>query len=203
MTKKGKHICCKSPNQCPANRAKNSLGMKSAYKEGKKDVVSNNLNLESMRVKSIQINKEKAKIRFETSESNHLSNHAIKRILNDHYNRGHCCEECGIREWNGKPLSFELDHIDGDNFNNSINNLRFLCPNCHSQTITFRGRNVNTGKKKVSDEDLLAALRQTSNTRQALISVRLSPRGANYVRAAKLLNEMVLQVGFEPTLNEA
>lgn len=202
-TKQGKHICSKSPNQCPINRARNSSGVKTAYKEGKKDVRNNNLNLESMREKSIKVKKEKARERFELGRSNNLSNHAIKRIMKDHYERGDCCEQCGINEWNGKQLSFELDHIDGDNYNNSLDNLRFLCPNCHSQTDTFRGRNVNTGKKRVSDEDLLNALKQTSNIRQALISVKLSPRGANYVRATKLLNKMVLQEGFEPTLIRA
>ena len=53
------------------------------------------------------------------------------------------CESCGIGEnWNGKDLVLELDHIDGNNTNNSLENLRILCPNCHSQTPTFRGRNI-------------------------------------------------------------
>ena len=199
-TKQGKHICCKSPNQCPINRARNSSGMKAAWKKEDYKKGCHNTNMESMRIKSIESKKEKAKIRFESGQSNHMANSAIKRIMKDHYNRGDCCEQCGINEWNGKHLSFELDHIDGNNYNNSLDNLRFLCPNCHSQTDTFRGRNVNTGKKRVSDEDLMNALRQTSNIRQALISVNLSPRGANYVRATKLLNKMVAAVGFEPTL---
>jgi Zn finger protein HypA/HybF involved in hydrogenase expression len=50
--------------------------------------------------------------------------------------------ECGnIGEWLGKPLVLQLDHIDGDNSNDEINNLRFICPNCHTQTHTFAGRN--------------------------------------------------------------
>ncbi len=53
------------------------------------------------------------------------------------------CRECGIEEtWNGKPLTLELDHINGDNCNNLLSNLRFLCPNCHSQSDTFRGRKL-------------------------------------------------------------
>lgn len=47
------------------------------------------------------------------------------------------CEECGIgEEWNGKMLTLQLDHVDGDHKNNLLGNLRILCPNCHSQTIT-------------------------------------------------------------------
>ena len=52
------------------------------------------------------------------------------------------CEVCNVTEWNGKQLSFELDHIDGDRCNHLLDNLRIICPNCHSQTNTYRGKNV-------------------------------------------------------------
>ena len=45
-------------------------------------------------------------------------------------------------EWNGKPLVLQIDHIDGDGLNNLKENLRFLCPNCHSQTDTFGAKNI-------------------------------------------------------------
>jgi len=51
------------------------------------------------------------------------------------------CSECGIKEWNQKPISLQLDHIDGNNHNHKLKNLRLLCPNCHSQTETFCGKN--------------------------------------------------------------
>ena len=55
------------------------------------------------------------------------------------------CEECGIEDkWNGKDIVLELDHINGDKYDNRLENLRILCPNCHSQTETFRGRNRKT-----------------------------------------------------------
>lgn len=51
------------------------------------------------------------------------------------------CAECGLApEWRGKKLVFPVDHIDGDWGNNELENLRLLCPNCHSQTATFSGR---------------------------------------------------------------
>jgi hypothetical protein len=52
------------------------------------------------------------------------------------------CEGCGLGPmWNGKKLTLQLDHVDGDNSNNARINLRLLCPNCHTQTPTFsRGK---------------------------------------------------------------
>ena len=51
------------------------------------------------------------------------------------------CKLCGLNNsWNGKELTLELDHINGDRYDNRIENLRWLCPNCHSQTETFCGK---------------------------------------------------------------
>lgn len=50
------------------------------------------------------------------------------------------CECCGITEWNGKQINFELHHIDGNSSNNLLSNLQILCPNCHSQTDNFRSK---------------------------------------------------------------
>ena len=50
-------------------------------------------------------------------------------------------------EWNGKPLVFDMDHIDGNSDNNLRENVRAVCPNCHSQTPTFKAKNVRNGIK--------------------------------------------------------
>jgi hypothetical protein len=51
------------------------------------------------------------------------------------------CSICSISEWNSKKLTLQIDHVDGDWRNNEICNLRFLCPNCHTQTETW-GRSM-------------------------------------------------------------
>jgi 5-methylcytosine-specific restriction endonuclease McrA len=52
------------------------------------------------------------------------------------------CEMCLRDHWNGKPIPIELDHLNGRRDDNRLQNLRILCPNCHAQTPTYRGRNI-------------------------------------------------------------
>ena len=66
----------------------------------------------------------------------------IKRPVKEYLATLHTgCWECGISSWNDKELVLELDHINGVNTDHREENLRLLCPNCHSQTPTFKGRN--------------------------------------------------------------
>lgn len=52
------------------------------------------------------------------------------------------CVKCGCDgNWQNGQIALELDHIDGNNTNNEVSNLRYLCPNCHALTETYRGRN--------------------------------------------------------------
>lgn len=52
------------------------------------------------------------------------------------------CECCGLSTWQNQPITMQLDHINGDSYDHRLENLRMLCPNCHSQTTTFCGRNI-------------------------------------------------------------
>lgn len=63
--------------------------------------------------------------------------HLKKNLIKE---KGYKCEICNLDSWLNKHLVLELDHIDGNNKNNSFSNIRLLCPNCHSQTPTWRNR---------------------------------------------------------------
>lgn len=65
---------------------------------------------------------------------------------------GYACECCGISEWNGKEITLQVDHINGLANDNSIENLRLICPNCHSQSDTFSGRNKGQGRAALGME---------------------------------------------------
>lgn len=88
-------------------------------------------------------------------ENTSHSGYAIKRRLFKY--RQKSCEFCGLNNWLDQDLSLEVDHIDGDKFNNKLSNLRILCPNCHAQTDTYRGRSkrkYGSVAKLVSASDL-------------------------------------------------
>ena len=76
---------------------------------------------------------------------NALSRHLKKYVLLKYNNS---CAQCGINSWNNKPIVLEVEHIDGNGNNNVENNLTLLCPNCHSQTATYKGANRGKGRKQ-------------------------------------------------------
>lgn len=52
------------------------------------------------------------------------------------------CEVCGLTHWNNLPIPIELHHKDGNRNNHKLDNLMFICPNCHAQTSTYRSKNI-------------------------------------------------------------
>jgi hypothetical protein len=53
------------------------------------------------------------------------------------------CYNCNNTIWQNQPIPIELEHIDGNHANNNLDNLTLLCPNCHAQTPTYRGKNIS------------------------------------------------------------
>lgn len=82
------------------------------------------------------------KRRFYAGETTH-SDTARKILIEDY---GHQCSRCGLSQWEGEKIPLEIDHIDGNASNNTINNFRLLCCNCHALTPTHRGFNRGNGR---------------------------------------------------------
>ena len=75
-------------------------------------------------------------------DSNYANTSYLKKRILDERLLEYKCQECGNNGvWNNKKLKLHLDHINGINNDHRIENLRFLCPNCHSQTPTYSGKN--------------------------------------------------------------
>lgn len=106
-----------------------------------------------------------------------------KRLIQE---RGHQCEQCKNINWLDKPIPLQLHHIDGNHYNNNLNNLQLLCPNCHALTDTYCGKNRR--KYNISDEDFLIALNNTASINAACKALGIPANESNYRRARQLLH---------------
>ena len=122
--KNGKFCCSIFFNSCPSYRERMTKRIKESWKPRNIDY--------SKVVRSRRLSDELkwANVLFDDLPMTRKR----KQILTEQNNR--CL--CGINTWNDKPLPLELDHVDGNHDNRSRDNLRFLCPNCHAQTPTWR-----------------------------------------------------------------
>lgn len=108
-----------------------------------------------------------------------------------YYEQDGCCNRCKLNKWLNSDIPLELEHKDGNHFNNKRDNLELLCPNCHALTDTWRGRNKTKQMiHKISDEKLFEILLINNwNMRQSLIQVGLAAKGGNYNRCHRLKRE--------------
>lgn len=75
------------------------------------------------------------------------SDNLKKRLINENL-KEYKCEKCGNNEWNNQPIPLELHHINGNSYDNRLENLQLLCPNCHAQTNNYRGKNSSNKDEK-------------------------------------------------------
>ena len=99
------------------------------------------------------------------------------------------CAICGCVEWQGKTLSLELDHINGINNDNRLENLRFLCPNCHSQTTTYGSRNQQINESKYDITEDLRTLVETKYDEVKSIKLVSTLLGIRKSVVTKIVNE--------------
>jgi|APGre2960657444_1045066.scaffolds.fasta_scaffold28600_4 hypothetical protein len=192
--KNGKHCCSKRPAGCEVLKKINSERTKKVYDSGRRMPMKELYDSLPQETKD-RMTWSKGKVLMSTEEvfvnGKEWGSELLRKYLHHYKLKPYHCDICSLTEWNGQHITLELDHIDGVRDNNALNNLRWLCPNCHSQTPTFRGYNKTlTGKAKVSDQELLTAYDKCSNIRQTLIEVGLAPKGGNYERMKKLIARM-------------
>ena len=96
----------------------------------------------------------------------------LRRLVREGYKK-FVCEECGITEWNNKPLSFHLHHINGNHEDNRLENLAVLCPNCHSQTDNYTGKNIRIKPQKAIKPSLSPGTENTTRRKRSKEPVRL------------------------------
>lgn len=103
-------------------------------------------------MKSVKLPNEMVFVKNGHTSTTNLKKKIIREGLKEYK-----CEKCGITEWQGEPISLQIHHINGDHHDNRLENLQFLCPNCHSQTDTYAGKNSSRGSstkpRKLTDED--------------------------------------------------
>ena len=179
--KNGNHCCSKRPAGCNVLKKLNSEKTKQAHSEGRHGYTWNP-NSAWNKGKMLTSNEDIFK------ENSLYANEMVKQRIVKQGLLKYQCSRCNLNNWQGETIILDLDHINGNNRDNRLENLRYLCPNCHSQTDTYKGRNKNKGSTKVTDHELLTAYKKCSNIRQALIEVGLAAKGGNYERMKRLVS---------------
>jgi len=78
----------------------------------------------------------------------HTRSDITRRLVRDGIKKWQC-EKCHRKTWNGKPIPLERHHVDGNRSNNSVENIKLLCPNCHAQTPNFSGKNKSSFRHRI------------------------------------------------------
>lgn len=136
------------------------------YDTLKRIIKDNNIDISHFKRCSLGIYKEPKELKDYLVENSTIKSHKLKNRLFKEQIKEQKCECCGLTEWLGKPINLQLHHINGINTDNRLENLQVLCPNCHSYTDNFSGKNQkinienkdNVKKREYFDVSLLKEL---------------------------------------------
>lgn len=135
------------------------------YDTLKRIIKDNNIDISHFKRCSLGIYKEPKELKDYLVENSTIKSHKLKNRLFKEQIKEQKCECCGLTEWMGKPINLQLHHINGINTDNRLENLQILCPNCHSFTDNFSGKNQKNNIKerniKISnklDDNLIISL---------------------------------------------
>jgi len=178
----GRLTCAKSSNSCPVNKQKNSSRGKEAYSTGKRLSAKEAYAILSDELKSNMVwNAGKRYAQFSYEGKGQHKNALISE-------RGYKCEGCGLSEWRGNRLVLELEHKNGDRKDNTRENLELLCPNCHSQTPTWRRGHVKGFRiSKYTLEQAIEAIVSSENLSQVL--EKLDLRYGSIKKIVKIMSD--------------
>ena len=176
--KNNKWCCETSANKCPTLKKKNSNELIKIHKQNKGRIFTREDGLKGIKSRKKTLQEQYDKLPFDEKP-------LAERIRIILHEQNYRCAICNIKDWCDQPLTLHLDHIDGNNDNEKRENLRYTCPNCHSQTRTYCGKNIRN--KPINEKKIKKALETSDNIHQALKKCGLVPKGANYIRAKKLL----------------
>lgn len=183
----GKYCCSRNYQSCPEVRRKNSNKIKKAHKNGEipKKQLDGNRGANKGRMFADEDKYFCKESEYRTSD--------VRRVIIRHNLIDYECGECGRKEWRGEKLPLELHHKNGNKKDHRIKNLIFLCPNCHSITKNWRGKD-SVGNKKVSDQKIIETIPKCESIRQVCLEVGLSGKGGNHPRIRKLMKNNTVEL---------
>ncbi len=176
----GKWCCEDSYNKCSAIKRKNSNGLKLAHKKG----IKYKPTPETIK-KAVEKRKRNMKEKYSIMSWDNLPDREKrKRLLRE---QEYKCAICDMKNiWNNKLLIFHYDHKNGNRKDNTRENIRFICPNCHSQTSTYCRGN----KTEILELDLKNELIKTNcNISKALMNLNRTAGGSNWSKAKTIINK--------------
>lgn len=114
------------------------------------------------------------------SESSLAKNAILRKYIIKYNLLTYECSDCKLVEWNGTRLILELHHKNGSSSDNRLENLCWMCPNCHSVTPNYRSKNRKKQNHTFSDDELLSASKNSKNIKQICEKLQIRPDGDNY-----------------------